>query len=83
MCLCERLCVYIPGGADGGDGGGSQGDAVQPTLLQQRCIMIGVLRLKTHTHSFIFSLFHDYFFFFLHIKLLFDTVVFYLYPYNN
>lgn len=35
MCLSERLCVYIPGGADRGDGGGSQGDAVQTALLQQ------------------------------------------------
>lgn len=44
--VCERLHVIIPGGADGGDGGGSQGDAVQPALLQQRCVVIGVLSLK-------------------------------------
>lgn len=39
------LNVFIPGGADRGDGGGAQGDAVQPALLQQRCIVIGVLSL--------------------------------------
>ncbi len=49
VCVC--LCVYIPGGADRGDGGGSQGDAMQSTLLQERCVVIGILRLNTHTHT--------------------------------
>lgn len=43
--VCEHLTVVLPGGADGGDGGGAQGDAVQPALLQQRRIVIGVLSL--------------------------------------
>lgn len=46
LSMCEHWDVYIPGRADGGEGGGSQGDAVQPTLLQQGCIVIGVLGLK-------------------------------------
>lgn len=46
MCVCVNILnVFIPGGADRGDGGGAQGDAVQPALLQQRCIVIGVLSL--------------------------------------
>lgn len=44
--MYEHWHVYIPGRADGGEGGGSQGDAVQPALLQQGCIVIGVLGLK-------------------------------------
>lgn len=46
---CEHWCVQIPCRADGGDGGVSQGDTVQPALLQQRCIMIWILSLKHHT----------------------------------
>lgn len=43
--VCEHLKGSIPGGADRGDGGGAQGDAVQPALLQQRRVVIWVLSL--------------------------------------
>lgn len=48
---CRMIYGFVPGRADRRDGGGSQGDAVQPTLLQQRCIVVGVLSLKKHTHT--------------------------------
>ena len=53
LCICGLYTV--PGGADGGDGWGTQGDAVQPALLQQRCVVIRVLSLNArkqkHTHT--------------------------------
>lgn len=52
--MFKCLHIYVPGRADRRDGGSSQGNAMQPALLQQRCVVIRVLSLgknkrwKTH-----------------------------------